>query len=560
MRSDVLKKGANRAPHRSLLKALGLTDEEMGRPIIGIAGSYNEIIPGHMHLRTIIDAVKAGIRSAGGIPMEFGTIGVCDGLAMGHAGMKSSLPTREIIADSVEAVANGMPFDGIVMIPNCDKVVPGMLMAAGRLNIPTIFVSGGAMLAGIVGGKRVGLSNVFEDVGRFENGKITAEELLESENNACPTCGSCSGMYTANTMNCLTEALGMGLPGNGTIPAVFSERIRLAKDAGFKILELVQNDIKARDIMTRAAFLNAVAADMALGGSSNTALHLPAIAYETGVELTLDDFNEVSAKVPHLCLLSPAGPDFIEDLYWAGGVTAVMKEIAEHGLINTTCMTVANKTQAELMENVKVKNRNVIRSFDNPFHKTGGIAVLKGNIAKNGCVVKEGAVADEMLVHSGPAKVFNSEEDASAAIMGKKIVAGDVVIIRYEGPKGGPGMREMLAPTAAIAGMGLDKQVALITDGRFSGATRGASIGHVSPEAAEGGALAIVKDGDIIEINIPARTLNVKVSEEEIAKRFEGWTPIVKTVQAGYLSKYAELVTSSDKGAVCRPKECKVNE
>ena len=541
MRSEIMTKGANRAPHRSLLKALGLTDEEIGRPIIGIAGSFNEIIPGHMHLRTIIDAVKAGIRSAGGIPMEFGTIGVCDGLAMGHSGMRSSLPTREIIADSVEAIANGMPFDGIVMIPNCDKVVPGMLMAAGRLNLPTIFVSGGAMLAGIVGGKRVGLSNVFEDVGRFENGKITEVELKESENNACPTCGSCSGMYTANTMNCLTEALGMGLPGNGTIPAVFSERIRLAKDAGFKIMELVQNDIKARDIMTRAAFLNAVAADMALGGSSNTALHLPAIAYETGVELTLDDFNEVSAKVPHLCLLSPAGPDFIEDLYWAGGVTAVMKEVAEHGLINTSCMTVANKTQAELMDNVKVKNRNVIRSFDNPFHKTGGIAVLKGNIAKNGCVVKEGAVADEMLVHS-------------AAILGKKIVAGDVVIIRYEGPKGGPGMREMLAPTSAIAGMGLDKQVALITDGRFSGATRGASIGHVSPEAAEGGALAIVKDGDIIEINIPARTLNVKVSDEEIAKRFEGWTPIVKKVESRYLAKYAKLVTSADKGAVCNLK------
>ena len=554
MRSDVITKGANRAPHRSLLKSLGLTDEEMKRPIIGIAGSYNEIIPGHMHLRTIIDAVKAGIRNAGGIPMEFGTIGVCDGIAMGHAGMKSSLPTREIIADSVEAVASGMPFDGIVMIPNCDKVVPGMLMAAGRLNIPTMFVSGGAMLAGVVGGKRVGLSNVFEDVGRFENGKITEADLLESENHACPTCGSCSGMYTANTMNCLTEALGMGLPGNGTIPAVFSERIRLAKDAGFKILELVQNDIKARDIMTRAAFLNAVAADMALGGSSNTALHLPAIAFETGVELTLDDFNNISAKVPHLCLLSPAGPDFIEDLYRAGGVTAVMKELAEHGLISTSCMTVANKTQAELMENVKVKDRNVIRSFDNPFHKTGGIAVLKGNIAKNGCVVKEGAVADEMLVHTGPAKVFNSEEEASAAIMGKKIVAGDVVIIRYEGPKGGPGMREMLAPTAAIAGMGLDKQVALITDGRFSGATRGASIGHVSPEAAVGGALAIVKDGDTIEINIPARTLNVKVSDEEIAKRFEGWAPVVKEVNSKYLAKYAKLVTSADKGAVCNTK------
>ena len=554
MRSDVITKGANRAPHRSLLKSLGLTDEEMKRPIIGIAGSYNEIIPGHMHLRTIIDAVKAGIRNAGGIPMEFGTIGVCDGIAMGHAGMKSSLPTREIIADSVEAVASGMPFDGIVMIPNCDKVVPGMLMAAGRLNIPTMFVSGGAMLAGVVGGKRVGLSNVFEDVGRFENGKITEADLLESENHACPTCGSCSGMYTANTMNCLTEALEMGLPGNGTIPAVFSERIRLAKDAGFKILELVQNDIKARDIMTRAAFLNAVAADMALGGSSNTALHLPAIAFETGVELTLDDFNNISAKVPHLCLLSPAGPDFIEDLYRAGGVTAVMKELAEHGLISTSCMTVANKTQAELMENVKVKDRNVIRSFDNPFHKTGGIAVLKGNIAKNGCVVKEGAVADEMLVHTGPAKVFNSEEEASAAIMGKKIVAGDVVIIRYEGPKGGPGMREMLAPTAAIAGMGLDKQVALITDGRFSGATRGASIGHVSPEAAEGGALAIVKDGDTIEINIPARTLNVKVSDEEIAKRFEGWAPVVKEVNSKYLAKYAKLVTSADKGAVCNTK------
>ncbi|BDU50570.1 dihydroxy-acid dehydratase [Haliovirga abyssi] len=550
MRSDAMKKGVKRAPHRSLLKALGLTNDEIKRPIIGIAGSFNEIIPGHMHLRTIMEAVKAGVRLAGGVPMEFNTIGVCDGLAMNHDGMKASLPTREIIADSIEATGIGMPFDGIVFIPNCDKIVPGMLIGAARLNVPSIFVSGGAMLAGRVNNKKIGLSNVFEDVGKYENGKITDTELEEVENNACPTCGSCSGMYTANTMNCLTEALGMGMPGNGTIPAVYSERIRLAKEVGMQILNLVKEDIRPKDIMTRAAFLNAVAVDMALGGSTNTALHLTAIANYTGVEFSLDDFEVMSHKVPHLCLLSPAGPDFMEDLYHAGGVTAVMKELAENGVLNTTAMTVALKTQAELIENARIKNERVIRKFNAPVHKTGGLAILKGNLAKDGSVVKEGAVSKEMLVHSGPAKVYNSEEDAVDAILHKEIEKGDVIVIRYEGPKGGPGMREMLTPTSSIAGMGLDKDVALITDGRFSGATRGASIGHISPEAAEGGVIAAVENGDIIEIDIPNRKISLKVDDKIIKERLKKLPKFKVETEYSFLKRYSENVTSADKGAV----------
>ncbi len=549
MRSDAMKKGVKRAPHRSLFKALGLTDEEIGRPIIGIAGSFNEIIPGHVHLRTIIDAVKAGVRLAGGVPLEFGTIGLCDGISMNHEGMKYSLPSRQIIADSVEAVAKGTPFDGIIMIPNCDKVTPGMLMAAGRLNIPALIVSGGPMLAGKYNGKKIGLSDLFEYVGQHENGQMTDEDLLEAENAACPTCGSCSGMYTANTMNCLSEAIGMALPGNGTIPAVFSERIRLAKKSGMQILELVKEDIKPKDIMTKAAFQNAIAVDMALGGSTNSALHVPAIANAVGLEIGLDDFEEYSQKVPHLCHMSPAGPDFIEDLNAAGGIPAVMKELAEHGILNTTAMTVSMISQAEILERAKVLDRNVISTFENPVHKTGGLAILKGNIAKDGSVVKEAAVADEMLVHRGPARVFESEEDAVNAILGKKIQKGDVVVIRYEGPKGGPGMREMLTPTSAIAGMGLDKDVALLTDGRFSGATRGASIGHVSPEAAEGGAIAIINEGDIIEIDIPNRKLNVKLSEEEISDRMKNWKPLVKEAK-GVLKRFGKMVSSADKGAV----------
>ena len=549
MRSEIMTKGANRAPHRSLLKALGLTDEEIGRPIIGIAGSFNEIIPGHMHLRTIIDAVKAGIRSAGGIPMEFGTIGVCDGLAMGHSGMRSSLPTREIIADSVEAIANGMPFDGIVMIPNCDKVVPGMLMAAGRLNLPTIFVSGGAMLAGIVGGKRVGLSNVFEDVGRFENGKITEVELKESENNACPTCGSCSGMYTANTMNCLTEALGMGLPGNGTVPAVYSERIRLAKSAGMQILKLIEADVKPRDIMTREALLNAVTVDMALGGSTNTALHLPAIAHAAGVSCTLDDFETASQKTPQLCKLSPSGDYYIEDLYEAGGISSVLKILEENGLLNSA-KTVTLKDIKDIAKSVRKNDGVVIKDFDKPAYAKGGLATLKGNLAPNGSVVKEGAVAPEMLVHKGPARVFESEEDCIDAILRNKIVKGDVVVIRYEGPKGGPGMREMLAPTATIAGMGLGKDVALLTDGRFSGATRGASIGHVSPEAADGGTIALVEEGDIISIDIPNRKLDLLVSDEVLAERRKNFIPREPKIKEGYLVRFSKSVSSADKGAI----------
>ena len=548
-RSNNLTKGAARAPHRSLLKGLGFVNEEMDKPIIGIANSFNEIIPGHVHLKTLVQAVKDGIRNAGGVPMEFNTIGICDGLAMNHIGMKYSLVTRNIIADSIEATAMATPFDAIVFIPNCDKVVPGMLIAAARLNIPSLFISGGAMLAGVYKGKKVGLSNVFEAVGQYEAGLMTKKELNMVEDMACPTCGSCSGMYTANTMNCLTEALGMGLPGNGTVPAVFSERLRLAKKAGMQIMEVLKQDLRPKDIMTKEAFENAVAVDMALGGSSNTALHLPAIAHEAGVKLTLDDFNEIAKKTPQLCKLSPSGEYFIEDLYRAGGVTGVMRRMLENGRLHGDAKTVALETQGELAKGAFINDDDVIKPWDKPAYETGGIAVLKGNLAIDGSVVKEGAVDKEMLVHSGPAKVFDNEEDAVEAITGGKIVAGDVVVIRYEGPKGGPGMREMLAPTAMIAGMGLDKDVALITDGRFSGATRGASIGHVSPEAASGGTIGIIQDGDIIEIDIPNRKLNVKLSDEEIEKRKSEKEPYKIEVK-GYLKKYALHVSSAAEGAI----------
>ena len=548
-RSNNLTKGAARAPHRSLLKGLGFVNEEMDKPIIGIANSFNEIIPGHVHLKTLVQAVKDGIRNAGGVPMEFNTIGICDGLAMNHIGMKYSLVTRNIIADSIEATAMATPFDAIVFIPNCDKVVPGMLIAAARLNIPSLFISGGAMLAGVYKGKKVGLSNVFEAVGQYEAGLMTKKELNMVEDMACPTCGSCSGMYTANTMNCLTEALGMGLPGNGTVPAVFSERLRLAKKAGMQIMEVLKQDLRPKDIMTKEAFENAVAVDMALGGSSNTALHLPAIAHEAGVKLTLDDFNEIAKKTPQLCKLSPSGEYFIEDLYRAGGVTGVMRRMLENGRLHGDAKTVALETQGELAKGAFINDDDVIKPWHKPAYETGGIAVLKGNLAIDGSVVKEGAVDKEMLVHSGPAKVFDNEEDAVEAIRGGKIVAGDVVVIRYEGPKGGPGMREMLAPTAMIAGMGLDKDVALITDGRFSGATRGASIGHVSPEAASGGTIGIVQDGDIIEIDIPNRKLNVKLSDEEIEKRKSEKEPYKIEVK-GYLKKYALHVSSAAEGAI----------
>ena len=548
-RSNNLTKGAARAPHRSLLKGLGFVNEEMDKPIIGIANSFNEIIPGHVHLKTLVQAVKDGIRNAGGVPMEFNTIGICDGLAMNHIGMKYSLVTRNIIADSIEATAMATPFDAIVFIPNCDKVVPGMLIAAARLNIPSLFISGGAMLAGVYKGKKVGLSNVFEAVGQYEAGLMTKKELNMVEDMACPTCGSCSGMYTANTMNCLTEALGMGLPGNGTVPAVFSERLRLAKKAGMQIMEVLKQDLRPKDIMTKEAFENAVAVDMALGGSSNTALHLPAIAHEAGVKLTLDDFNEIAKKTPQLCKLSPSGEYFIEDLYRAGGVTGVMRRMLENGRLHGDAKTVALETQGELAKGAFINDDDVIKPWDKPAYETGGIAVLKGNLAIDGSVVKEGAVDREMLVHSGPAKVFDNEEDAVEAIRGGKIVVGDVVVIRYEGPKGGPGMREMLAPTAMIAGMGLDKDVALITDGRFSGATRGASIGHVSPEAASGGTIGIIQDGDIIEIDIPNRKLNVKLSDEEIEKRKSEKEPYKIEVK-GYLKKYALHVSSAAEGAI----------
>ncbi|WP_042834362.1 dihydroxy-acid dehydratase [Thermoanaerobacter sp. YS13] len=550
MISDSIKKGVEKAPHRSLLYALGLTDEEIKRPIIGVANSKNEIIPGHIHLDKIAEAVKAGIRMAGGTPIEFSTIGVCDGIAMNHKGMKYSLGSRELIADSIEIMAMAHGFDGLVLIPNCDKIVPGMLMAAARLNIPAIVVSGGPMLAGKCNGDTCDLSSVFEAVGAHKVGKITEEDLYRIELNACPTCGSCSGMFTANTMNCLTEALGMGLPGNGTIPAVYSERIRLAKQAGMKIMELVERGIKPSNILTKEAFINAFSVDMALGGSTNTVLHLKAIAHEAGVDIPLNEINEISARVPNLCKLSPAGKYHIEDLYFAGGISAVLKELTKANLINIEALTVTGKTLGENIKDAKVLNHDVIRPIDNPYSSTGGLAILYGNIAREGAVVKASAVAKEMLKHEGPAKVFNSEEEAIAAIYGGKIQKGDVVVIRYEGPKGGPGMREMLSPTSALAGMGLDKDVALITDGRFSGATRGASIGHVSPEAMEGGEIAIIEDGDIIEIDIPARKINVKLTDEEIKERMKRWVRPEPKIKTGYMERYAEQVTSANTGAV----------
>lgn len=547
--SQTMTFGVSRAPHRSLLKALGFVDEELNRPIIGIANSFNEIIPGHVHLKNLVQMVKDGIRNAGGVPIEFNTIGICDGLSMNHLGMKYSLVTRQIIADSIEATAMATPFDAMVFIPNCDKVVPGMLMAAARLNLPSIFVSGGPMLAGVHKGRKIGLSNVFEAVGQLEAGLITEDELCQIENNACPTCGSCSGMYTANTMNCLTEALGMGLPGNGSIPAVYSERLRLAKTAGMQILKVLKANLRPRDIMTAQAFDNAVALDMALGGSSNTALHLPAIAHEAGVTLTLDDFERMAQKVPQLAKLSPSGPYFMEDLYAAGGVGAVLKRLSEHSLLHNDALTVTLKTQGELAQKAQVRDAEVIHPVESPVYPTGGIAVLKGNLAPEGSVVKEGAVSPEMLRHTGPAKVFDCEEEAVAAILSGKVVKGDVVVIRYEGPKGGPGMREMLTPTSVITGMGLGNDVALITDGRFSGATRGASIGHVSPEAAAGGVIALVKDGDTIEIDIPARKLNLLVDDATLAERRALWQP-PKRQLTGYLRKYARSVSSAAQGAI----------
>ena len=550
MRSDAAKTGVSQAPHRSLFNALGYTKEELARPMIGIVCSYNEIVPGHMNLDKIADAVKMGVAMAGGTPVMFPAIAVCDGIAMGHTGMKYSLVTRDLIADSTECMALAHQFDALVCIPNCDKNVPGLLMAAARLNIPTIFVSGGPMLAGRVNGCKTSLSSMFEAVGAHAAGKMSMEELEEYEEKVCPTCGSCSGMYTANSMNCLTEALGMGLPGNGTIPAVYSERIRLAKHAGMKIMELLEKDIKPRDIMTKEAFYNALAVDMALGCSTNSMLHIPAIAHECGIELDLSVANDISAKTPNLCHLAPAGHTYIEELNEAGGVYAVMNELNKKNLLNTDLMTCTGKTVKENIKGCVNKNPQVIRPIENPYSEVGGIAVLSGNIAPDTCVVKRSAVVDEMLVHEGPARVFDCEEDAIAAIKGGKIVAGDVVVIRYEGPKGGPGMREMLNPTSAIAGMGLGSSVALITDGRFSGASRGASIGHVSPEAAVGGPIALIEEGDIIKIDIPANTINVDVTDEVLAERKKNWTPREPKINSGYLARYRQLVTSGNRGAI----------
>ena len=555
MKSDQVKKGVERAPHRSLFNALGMTEEELDRPLIGVVNSYNEIVPGHMNLDKIAEAVKKGIYLAGGTPVEIPAIAVCDGIAMNHTGMKYSLVTRELICDSTECLVNAHQFDGLVMIPNCDKNVPGLLMAAARINIPTIFVSGGPMLAGRrLDGKQTCLSSLFEAVGQFNAGKITAEKLKEFEEKACPTCGSCSGMYTANSMNCLTEVLGMGLKGNGTIPAVYSERIRLAKHAGMQIMELVKKDIKPRDIMTKDAFLNALTVDMALGCSTNSMLHLPAIAYEAGVELNLEIANEISKHTPNLCHLAPAGDTFMEDLNEAGGVYAVMNELDQLGILHTDVLTCTTKTLKENIAGCVNLNPEIIRPVDNPYMKTGGIAVLKGNLAPDSCVVKQSAVAKEMLQHTGPARVFDSEEEAIQAIRAGKIVAGDVVVIRYEGPKGGPGMREMLSPTSEIAGMGLDKDVALITDGRFSGATRGASIGHVSPEAAVGGPIGLVEEGDMIEIDIINHRIELLVSDDVLEERRKAFKPKLPVVN-GYLKKYASMVTSANTGAVLKVKE-----
>ena len=550
MNSDHVKKGMQQAPHRSLFNALGYTKEEMERPLVGIVSSYNEIVPGHMNLDKITQAVKMGVAMAGGTPVVFPAIAVCDGIAMGHTGMKYSLVTRELIADSTECMAKAHQFDALVMIPNCDKNVPGLLMAAARINVPTVFVSGGPMLAGHVDGRKRSLSSMFEAVGAYEAGKMTAEKVEEYVNKVCPTCGSCSGMYTANSMNCMTEVLGMGLQGNGTIPAVYSERIRLAKHAGMKVMELLKNNVRPSDIMTKKAFLNCLTVDMALGCSTNTMLHLPAIAHEAGVELNMDIANEISAKTPNLCHLAPAGPTYMEDLNEAGGVYAVMNELSKKGLLYEDQLTVTGKTVGENIKDVHNLNPEVIRPIDNPYMAQGGIAVLKGNIAPDTGIVKQSAVVPEMMVHEGPARVFDCEEDAIKAIKGGDIVPGDVVVIRYEGPKGGPGMREMLNPTSAIAGMGLGDSVALITDGRFSGASRGASIGHVSPEAAVGGPIALIEEGDIIKIDIPNNSLNVDVSDEELAKRREKWQPREPKITDGYLRRYAALVTSGNRGAV----------
>ena len=550
MRSDAVKTGTQQAPHRSLFNALGMTKEEMERPLVGIVCSYNEIVPGHMNLDKIAQAVKLGVAMAGGTPIMFPAIAVCDGIAMGHVGMKYSLVTRDLIADSTEAMAMAHQFDALVMIPNCDKNVPGLLMAAARINVPTVFVSGGPMLAGHLNGHKTSLSSMFEAVGAYAAGKLTEEGLTECENKTCPTCGSCSGMYTANSMNCLTEVLGMGLKGNGTIPAVYSERIRLAKHAGMQVMEMYRRNIRPRDIMTKEAILNALTVDMALGCSTNSMLHLPAIAHEIGWDFDISFANEISAKTPNLCHLAPAGPTYMEDLNEAGGVYAVMNELAQAGLLHTECMTVTGKTVGENNKDCANLNPEVIRPLDNPYSTTGGLAVLRGNLAPDGSVVKRSAVVAEMMVHEGPARVFDCEEDAIAAIKGGKIVEGDVVVIRYEGPKGGPGMREMLNPTSAIAGMGLGSSVALITDGRFSGASRGASIGHVSPEAAVGGPIALVEEGDIISINIPELKLELKVSDEELAARKAKWQPREPKVTTGYLARYAAMVTSGNRGAI----------
>ncbi len=550
MRSDAVTKGMQQAPHRSLFNALGMTEEELNRPLVGIVSSYNEIVPGHMNLDKIVQAVKMGVAMAGGTPIVFPAIAVCDGIAMGHVGMKYSLVTRDLIADSTEAMAIAHQFDALVMVPNCDKNVPGLLMAAARINVPTVFVSGGPMLAGHVKGQKRSLSSMFEAVGSYAAGTMTEDDVKEFEEKVCPTCGSCSGMYTANSMNCLTEALGMGLRGNGTIPAVYSERLKLAKKAGMQVMELLRQNIRPRDIMTKDAVLNALTVDMALGCSTNSMLHLPAIAHEIGFDFDISFANPISERTPNLCHLAPAGPTYMEDLNEAGGVYAVMKELADAGLLHTDCMTVTGRTIGENIADAVNRNPEVIRPIDHPYSATGGLAVLKGNLAPDGSVVKRSAVAEEMMVHEGPARVFDCEEDAIDAIKSGKIVAGDVVVIRYEGPKGGPGMREMLNPTSAIAGMGLGSTVALITDGRFSGASRGASIGHVSPEAAVGGPLALVEEGDLIQIDIPNLSLNVKISDEELEERRKKWQPREPKVTTGYLARYASMVTSGNRGAI----------
>lgn len=551
-RSDLMTKGPERAPHRALLRADGLTDWELERPIIGIANSFNEIIPGHMHLDKLVDAVKAGVYAAGGTPLVFNTIGVCDGIAMNHVGMKYSLPSRELIADSLEIMATSHPFDGLVLMASCDKIIPGMLIAAARLNIPSIFLSGGPMLPGKIHGKDTGLDKVFEAVGRFSSGKMTQEELDYYECKACPGAGSCSGMFTANTMNNLSEALGMSLPFNGSAPAVFAERIWLAKQTGYQSVALVNHNITPRDIMTPEAFYNAIAADMALGGSTNTALHIPAIAYYAEVDLTLKDFGNLTEKIPHLTSMAPAGPHHVVDLFHAGGIPAIMAELLKSNLIHAEPMTVCGKPISEMLSDIHagIKDVSVIRSTDRPVHKTGGLAILSGNLAPDGAIVKQAAVADEMLTHSGPARIFDSEDDAFQAIVDAKIQKGDVIVVRYEGPRGGPGMQEMLSPTSALAGMGMDKEVALITDGRFSGASRGAAIGHISPEAAAKGPLAALRDGDIIEIDIPRKSLNVRLSEDDIQKRISALPEFEPKIKTGYLARYAQMVSSADRGAV----------